>query len=72
MPNVASVIDDLKFLRIDHVLECVPVSRCTLYRMIKAGQFPPPCRLGQTSLWPLTDVRAWARKMTRRDVDDLI
>lgn len=54
--------DDLRFLRLEQVLDLVPVSRATLYRNIKAGQFPKPCRIGASNLWPLTEVRAWVAK----------
>ena len=43
--------DDLRMLRIEQVLDLFPVSRVTLYRMIRAGEFPEPMKMGRTSLW---------------------
>ena len=78
--------DDLRMLRIDRVLELIPVSRVTLYRMIKAGQFPKPVKLGGSSAWSNAEVRKWrdnlllAREMAaniqakqrKRDLEDLV
>lgn len=38
----------------------VPVSPATLWRWVKSGQFPPPCKLGQnTTAWNVQHVRQW-------------
>lgn len=35
-------------------------SKTTLLRMIRAGSFPPPTKLGkQISVWRVGDIRAW-------------
>lgn len=68
--------DDMRFLRIDEVLVVVPVSKATLYRMIKRKEFPPPCRVGGSSMWPSTDLREWVNDVKRKrrldDAEDFI
>ena len=51
--------EDLRMLRIEQVIDLFPVSRVTLYRMINAGEFPAPTKLGRTSLWRLSHLRGW-------------
>ena len=55
--------DELRMLRIDRVLELIPVSRVTLYRMIKAGQFPRPVKLGGSSAWSNQEIRKWRNNL---------
>lgn len=51
--------EDLRMLRIEQVIDLFPVSRETLYRMINAGKFPGPTKLGRTSLWRRSQLRTW-------------
>lgn len=51
--------EDLRMLRIEQVIDLFPVSRETLYRMISAGKFPAPTKLGRTSLWRRSHLRVW-------------
>lgn len=37
----------------------VPVSKATLYRMVAAGTFPKPCKLGKRSVWSEEDIVQW-------------
>jgi predicted DNA-binding transcriptional regulator AlpA len=38
----------------------VPISRASLWRMVKSGRFPPPQKLGpNTTVWNVGLVRAW-------------
>jgi len=36
-----------------------PFSNATLYRKIKAGEFPKPIKLSGISLWRISEVRKW-------------
>lgn len=40
-------------------LGVIPVSKATLYRMIAAGKFPKPRKLGHRSIWVEEDVCRW-------------
>ncbi|MDR3445730.1 AlpA family phage regulatory protein [Dyella sp.] len=50
----ASTPDNL--IRLKRVLERVGVSRASLYRLIKAEQFPQPTKIGTMSAWPDSEV----------------
>jgi prophage regulatory protein len=50
-----------KFLRLPSVLERVPYSRPSLYRLVREGKFPRPIRLGggKAVAWLESDVDAY-------------
>lgn len=44
----------------------IGVSKATLYRLIKAGKFPPPIRITERlSGWPSAEVDAWIDAKSR-------
>jgi prophage regulatory protein len=44
----------------------IGVSKATLYRLIKAGKFPPPIRITERlSGWDSTEVDAWINAKSR-------
>lgn len=51
---------DSSFIRQSHVLEVVPFSAATLWRMVRAGTFPAPVKLSaRVTAWKCGDVREW-------------
>ncbi len=57
-----------KFLRRREVEEITGLSRSTIYRLMKAGQFPHPVKTGSRAVrWRLSDIIAWmdSRPSTR-------
>ncbi|MDQ0317711.1 helix-turn-helix transcriptional regulator [Amorphus orientalis] len=58
--------EEVGFLRLEQVLELVPVGRSTLYRMMSQGQFPTPCKFGHSRMWAYDEVRRWAGGMRKR------
>jgi prophage regulatory protein len=66
MSFIVQSIDDIRLLRVEQVLEVVPVSRATLYRMIKQGEFPAPIHIGSLSVWPYSEVQNWVSRVKRR------
>ena len=49
-----------KIIRAAEVVEMLAISRTTLWRLIKAGKFPPPLKLSVRARgWRLSDVEAW-------------
>ena len=58
---------DTKILRVPEVLAAVGISRTTLWRRIKSGEFPPPVRLGGASAkiigWRRADVERWIEEL---------
>ncbi|MEO1247833.1 MAG: AlpA family phage regulatory protein [Pseudomonadota bacterium] len=52
------------FLRLNQVLERIPVSKRSWYRGIRAGRFPRPIKLGpSTTVWRVEDIRALISKL---------
>lgn len=51
--------EDLRLLRIEQVLDLIPISRNTLYRMVKANEFPPPYKFRANSCWSNEEIRDW-------------
>ena len=49
-----------KLLRLPEVCQETRLARSTLYKLIRAGDFPPPVKLtSKTSAWRGSDVAAW-------------
>ena len=47
------------FVRLELVLEVIPVSKSTWFRGIQSGRFPKPLKLGvRASAWRVEDIRA--------------
>lgn len=71
--------EDLRMLRLDKVLELFPISKVSLYRLIKDGKFPAPMKLGATNVWSSVELREWldknrksgGQRRPRREIDDL-
>lgn len=51
----------MKFLRIGHVMQLIGLSRMTIYRLERAGEFPNRRQLSKNSVaWLDTDIDGWA------------
>ena len=48
----------------------IPVSKATLYRMILAGRFPAPTKLGRISVWQEAEITAWKRSLSKNEVTE--
>lgn len=47
-------------LRLPAVCAQIGLSKSQIYRLIRAGEFPPPVRLGTNSVaWPADQVGSW-------------
>lgn len=55
-----------RFMSISEVLPSVGVSRATLYRMIAAGQFPAPVKVGSASRWQEHEIDEWKVNLAER------
>jgi prophage regulatory protein len=54
------------FIRMGEVRKIVPLSKPTIYRRIRAGDFPAPVRDGRCSMWVESEVRAYAARLSER------
>lgn len=49
-----------QFIRQKNMLPMLPFSAPTLWRMVKAGTFPKPIKLGERiTAWHIEEVQAW-------------
>lgn len=58
----------LRFLPVKEVVRRTSLSRATIYRLVQAGEFPPPVVLtGARSAWVEAEIASWmqARLATR-------
>lgn len=63
------------WLKLDDVLQYIPVSRSQWFRGVASGQFPKPHKVGRLAFWKARDIRALldmgprrARRATQRDL----
>ena len=58
--------DDDRLMSIGQVLAMVDVSKSTLYKMIAAGHFPRPIRVGlRGARWWYSEVAEWLKSCPR-------
>lgn len=51
--------EDLRMLRTEQVLDLFPVSKSTLHRLIKNGDFPEPMKMSGVRMWRYSHLRQW-------------
>jgi prophage regulatory protein len=61
MPMNDTKLNGPRLLRLREVLQLVPLGRATIYRAIKLGDFPRPCKLlgGRAAAWSQDEINAW-------------
>lgn len=56
-------MSEIRFLRLPEVRDRVGLSRSQIYRLIQAGGFPAPLKIGpQVFVWPDEDITRWQRE----------
>lgn len=56
-------LPDTGFLRLKQLRQFIPMSRATVWRRVKLGQFPKPVQLaGAVTAWRVEDIRSWMRE----------
>lgn len=50
-----------RYLRIGDLLKRLPISRPTIYRMVKSEKMPKPVKLGSSSVWIESEIIAWEK-----------
>ena len=52
--------DTDRLIQVKEVIRLTSVSRTQLHRLVKAGSFPRPCKIGAArKAWSLEEVRRW-------------
>jgi prophage regulatory protein len=61
VPRTASVeVKAVRFIRLPEVIHVAGMSRSQVYRLVAAGKFPQPVKLGQSaSAWVEAEVAQW-------------
>ena len=63
----------MHILRLPEVSQATGLSRSTIYRLVQAGNFPPPLKLTTRTIgWYSTDIETWiaARAASSKDQAD--
>jgi prophage regulatory protein len=56
-----------KVLRIADVIERIGLSRISIWRKVRAGEFPAPIELSRNSIgWPESEIAQWQASRPRR------
>lgn len=54
-----------KIMRMPEVINFTGISRATIYRLIKAGEFPKPLKLSKGIIgWTTKEIERWIRSRT--------
>ncbi len=48
------------------IMTCTGLSRPGIYKMMSEDRFPKPIKLGRSSRWYLTEIRAWLQAQPRK------
>lgn len=58
-----------ELLRMPDVLELIPLSKGSIWRLIREGRFPAPIKLGVRSVaWRMADIQTWLDQRQQREV----
>ena len=54
-----------RLLRLEQVLERIPVSKSTWWAGVRSGRFPESIRMGERcTMWQESDIDAWMEKIS--------
>ena len=56
------------FMRLQTVLELIPVSRAKFYKGIQSGEYPSPIKHGRMSLWRVEDIHTLIERINKEGV----
>lgn len=59
-----------RFLRRPEVEQAIGMTKSMLYKMMAAGQFPKPIKIGRGSVWSSVEVAEWQKRL--RDTDRIL
>jgi prophage regulatory protein len=59
-PIVRTTLPEIGYVRLPTLLAILPMSRTTIWRKAKSGEFPKPVKLYDTiTAWKVEEVREW-------------
>jgi prophage regulatory protein len=70
-PHPLPVIGDQRISRLPDVVEAMKLSASTVFRMVKANEFPAPIRLSKRAIaWRTRDLEVWLSQRSAATVCD--
>lgn len=51
------------FVRLPTILGLIPVSKSTVWKRVRSGEFPKPVKFGSATMWKVEDIRALVARM---------
>jgi excisionase family DNA binding protein len=60
--SASSESSDAQLLKIGDVCQLLKISKRSVWRLISAGQFLPPVRVGRSVRWRRAEVEEWVKK----------
>lgn len=61
--STATIDQDRLLLKVQDVSRRTSISVRSLWRMVSAGTFPRPVRVGRSTRWRADDVRQWVNNL---------
>ena len=60
----APTLPEVGFVRLNHVLQVIPVSKSTWWQGVREGRYPKPVKLSaNTTAWRAEDIRALIERL---------
>ena len=57
----------MQLLRVKDIERELRISRTTIWRLVKAGTFPPPLRITSKAIaWRRSDIEAWQEQLAEK------
>ena len=57
----------MQLLRVKDIERELGISRTTIWRLVKAGTFPPPLRITSKAIaWRRSDIEAWQEQLAEK------
>jgi len=53
------------FMRVNEIIQLIPIGRSTWWSRVKSGEFPQPVKLGpRTTVWRVEDIRTLINRIS--------
>ncbi|WP_419609473.1 helix-turn-helix transcriptional regulator [Thiolapillus sp.] len=64
-PKLKPITPSIQWLTTKETMTLAQTSRTTMYKKIKAGEFPQPIKIGKKSLWVESEIKDWIKNQTK-------
>ncbi len=63
MDQLNSKLPETGFVRLPIILGLIPVSKSTVWKRVRSGEFPKPVKCGSATMWKVEDIRALVARL---------